>query len=716
MAQLPDLTGLKREAPQPSRGIVGYRPSPVGEGLVSAGQMIGKSGGELQEQQDKLDLTWASAHLLQGQAAALDKLQNEPDYTKIPQMYQDEMAKVSQEAAGMISGSGAKAQFLAQSNLHTMQSLTHVNELANTKRKEYGQAASVENFDNLINTAGNTTDPKLGTAMLKNANYIIDASVDSGFYTPVQGYELKKKGAEKYGETWLENQSPQDRLKYLTPTKAANSNSGGFDSAINTVLKNEGGYVPIDGSSQAPAIYGINQKWHPEAYAQAKQLSDTQGAEAGQKYAAEFYKKEYWDKYNIGSLPPEDQTIVMDGVVNHTSGFANQLVNAAKNGAKPEDLIQMRKDEYQRLAESNPDKYAGSLQGWNSRLDSIGSSGEAYSKTGTPADFIPTDKRAELYRQTVSAAKADIELRDSDPQTWAQTHGITPNQPMDFTPKVLQDRAQAALLMNRDYNAPVKLFTNEEAKQFTTKMESQNTNQQLATLKTLRDNSGNPVIYQSALQQIRPDSPVTAIAGMYLGLDKQVMGTHWFNPNDTVTGESVAQNLLDGEALLNPASASKKENGTGKVFPMPSDGTPNQPGLREQFNNYVGDSFRGQPQLADQAYQTFRAYYASQASKKGDYTGALNTDISDAAAKAVIGTVVDTNGKNTIAPWGMDETTFNDIAHVRFNELKNTFGFKNIDYSDVSLEGTGEPGRYRPVVGSGYLLDAGGKPLTLSIR
>lgn len=722
MAKLPDFQSQFQEqtynTPQAARGGSSYQPSPVGAAVAGIGKEIGKVGQDIQEKQDTLDKTYASAHLLQGQADVLSKLQNEQDYTKIPQLYQEGMAKVSQEASGLLRNPSARAQFDAEASLHTMQSMTHVNNLANEKRKEYGKASSLENFNNLIDTASNTSDPALGTAMLKNANSIVDASVSTGFYTPEQGYDLKKKGAEKYGETWLESLTATDRLEYLTPNKAANSNTGGFDSAIQSVFKNEGGQVNIDGSSGAPAIYGINAKWHPEAYAQAKDATDSGGEAAGKQFATEFYKKEYWDKYNIGSLPADTQTIVMDGVVNHTPGFAHELVAAAKSGEPPEALIDMRKQEYQRLAEANPDKYAGSLQGWNNRLDTISGGNVNYPKTGTPVDFIPVEKRAELYKQTVAAAKSDIELRDSDPQTWAQVHGVTPNQPMDFTPKVLQDRAQSALLMNRDYGAPVKLFTNEEAKQFTVKMESQNTNQQLATLKTLRDNTGNPVIYQSALQQIRPDSPVTAIAGMYLGLDKQVTNTHWFKPDETVTGESVAQNLLDGEALLNPTKASQKENGVGKIFPMPSDGTSNQPGLRQSFNDYVGDAFRGQPQLADQAYQAFKAYYASQASKKGDYTGVLNSDISTPAAKAVLGAVVDSGSHKVIVPWGMDETTFNDLAKIRFGQLATVMGFdqRKVNYDNVSLENTGEQGKYRAVVGAGYLLDAGGKPLTITVR
>lgn len=145
----------------------------------------------------------------------------------------------------------------------------------------------------------------------------------------------------------------------------------GFEGAINTVMKNEGGFVASDGASGAPAIYGINRKWHPEAYDAAKKITDEKGEEAGQEYARLFYKEEFWDKNNIGQLPAEAQTVVMDGVVNHTGAFSKKLIEAAKGGASQDELIDMREAEYRRLAKANPAKYENSLPGWLNRLDGL---------------------------------------------------------------------------------------------------------------------------------------------------------------------------------------------------------------------------------------------------------------------------------------------------------------------------------------------------------
>lgn len=181
----------------------------------------------------------------------------------------------------------------------------------------------------------------------------------------------------------------QEHRKFLlNPTS-------GSDRSIKTVLDNEGGHVPIDGSSGAPAIYGINEKWHPAAYAEAKSITDTKGAAAGKEYATNFYKKEYWDKYDVGSLPAASQTIVMDGAVNHRPEFAKELVERAKNGASPAELIQMRRDEYQRLATANPEKYGASLEGWNNRLDKFGKQTYATNPNGSPvtvADYYMTHR------------------------------------------------------------------------------------------------------------------------------------------------------------------------------------------------------------------------------------------------------------------------------------------------------------------------------------
>lgn len=153
--------------------------------------------------------------------------------------------------------------------------------------------------------------------------------------------------------------SEQDHAKLLY-------NPDSSKSAIDTVLKNEGGL-----SKDGHAIYGIDKIAHPEEFAQAQKITDENGVAAGQDYARQFYKTQYWDKKDIQDLPVATQAVVMDGIVNHYPEFGDKLIAAAKNGVSPQTLISMRRDEYQRLATTNPEKYGENLSGWNNRLDSL---------------------------------------------------------------------------------------------------------------------------------------------------------------------------------------------------------------------------------------------------------------------------------------------------------------------------------------------------------
>lgn len=173
------------------------------------------------------------------------------------------------------------------------------------------------------------------------------------------------------------SQAHQDML-FNPPTAAS--------SAINTVMKNEGGMNPSDGNTGAPALYGINAKYHPTEFAEASKIRNDQGEQAAQDYAKQFYKTEYYDKKGIGDLPANTQTIVMDGVVNHSPTFGDKLIAAAKDGASPQQLIDMRRQEYNRLATSNPSEYGANLAGWNNRLDGLQS---ASATSATPPGAKP---------------------------------------------------------------------------------------------------------------------------------------------------------------------------------------------------------------------------------------------------------------------------------------------------------------------------------------
>lgn len=166
-----------------------------------------------------------------------------------------------------------------------------------------------------------------------------------------------------------------DSLPDLKKIQGGYTPDGSFASAYAVVETNEGGYTPVDGASGAPAIYGINRKWHEAAHDEARRITLEEGEAAGKAYAKEFYKKEYWDKYGIEQLPEATRAVVMDGAVNHRAEFVQELVAKAKAGASQQELIDMRRDEYLRLAQSPA--YAPSLNSWMRRLSNFKRVGSA---------------------------------------------------------------------------------------------------------------------------------------------------------------------------------------------------------------------------------------------------------------------------------------------------------------------------------------------------
>lgn len=330
------------------------------------------------------------------------------------------------------------------------------------------------------------------------------------------------------------------------------------------------------------------------------------------------------------------------------------------------------------------------------------------------------------YKVLESAVVAANKSRNDDPIAFAQKYGLAPNTPLQLNSpntlaQQLPERAAVADEMHKTYGTPLMPLTKDEAQKLSQALDKMIPTDQLVYLKNFRDGLAQPSLYQAALQQIRPDSPVTAVAGAFVGLDgQQVVEEHTFSANEKVTPISVAQRLIEGEALLNPTKFEKGEDGkpsSGKVFPMPKDGNDESiKGLRPVFNGYVGDAFRGMPDIANVAYQSYRAYYAAEAARRGDYSGVLNETIAAQAARAVIGNVVEKGDGRAVAPWGMDDTTFLDNAKTDFDAIVQEQGYdpKKVKWDAVTLENTGNPGEYRAKIGAGYLVNKEGQPMIIS--
>jgi hypothetical protein len=232
--------------------------------------------------------------------------------------------------------------------------------------------------------------------------------------------------------------------------------SGGVtENQIRQILEmNEGGFTPQDGKSGSPAIYGINEGASANnkvAFAEAMKITKEQGEQAGKDFAWEYYKKEYLAPYGVFDLPEDVQAIVADGVVNHGSTFARKLANAAKDGAAPEELIEMRRNEYQRLADANPEKYAGNMNGWMSRLDRLPTSNSNVFSNLAPADKmkalgdLPKYNEAAAVRLILSGGVL------ADPSNKKQREAVNNLFVLNGGAQQIADKTQESIPVTLDY-------------------------------------------------------------------------------------------------------------------------------------------------------------------------------------------------------------------------------------------------------------------------
>lgn len=289
--------------------------------------------------------------------------------------------------------------------------------------------ASLNIYNDLSTMAKNAFSPipeerqaaqqELQARLVKLQEYAQEKGSDGTYLlNPGQQMEIVRNGTMSI----ISGLPPEQQLETIRP-------SGGFDKAIGITLQNEGGLAEIDGASGAPAIYGINRKWHEKAFDEAERITNEQGEAAGRAYAAQFYKQEYWDKYGIDSLRPDQQAIVFDGVVNHTQSFSKKLIKEAQAGATPSQLLDMRREEYERLARENPKAYAQSLSGWNNRLSAF-----SHYTMNESLSYLAPDDRMRIEQSAMKAIEQDRALMMSDYGAWGEKHGYSPDQLREMSP------------------------------------------------------------------------------------------------------------------------------------------------------------------------------------------------------------------------------------------------------------------------------------------
>ena len=94
-----------------------------------------------------------------------------------------------------------------------------------------------------------------------------------------------------------------------------------FEEIIKQVLKHEGGYVNDPKDLGGETKYGVTKRFYPDV--DIKNLTIEQ--------ATEIYRKDYWDKNRVESLPQELWYIFFDMCINMGRGTAVKILQRAAN-------------------------------------------------------------------------------------------------------------------------------------------------------------------------------------------------------------------------------------------------------------------------------------------------------------------------------------------------------------------------------------------------
>ncbi len=331
----------------------------------------------------------------------------------------------------------------------------------------------------------------------------------------------------------------------------------------------------------------------------------------------------------------------------------------------------------------------------------------------------------QMLDRITTAVNTSIKQRNTDPLLWNQARLGDAVEPLDVSSladkaqtgqlgQQLQQRAASIDAMQRQYGAavPMKLLLPQEAQAVTSMLDKASPQQQAQLFGMMHQAVGDDTLYAAVMAQIAPAQPVLAYAGKVMGTGRSAITgveTHWFSPNVNVTMDpaTIAQTMLDGQALIKP-----DEKGASK-FPMPSDG--GSSGLRAEWSTVVGDGFRGDGASDAQAYQAYRAMYAGLAAKAGKSDGVIDPDIAATAARATIGNVGDWNGKMVIPPYGMDFDAFTNKANTAWDARRSSVpGNEQNDLDAYDLDRIGD-GVYVVSNGQAPVRDKDGAPVVIRV-
>lgn len=390
-------------APDVGGGAIGRGLQQVGQGLqnLAVGQLrldtengkawAAQAGGEA-------DLTWAQRYKQFQETAKPGAANFTRDVLKDFDPYADELLKSAPDEYSK--------KFLAQklSSLRTNLARESLTFEANEGRN-YRILSTEDGINKSAQAVALNPNPQFAEITIGQN----DAIIDSMWLTPTKKEELKRRNRETIAGAYFTTLAQTNPNAIVGAFKASGASdrlnpTNVRDTTVEFILKEEGSTYVADDAGAGEAKYGIVAKFNPGV--DVKNLT--------KEGAAQIYRDRYWTQIKGDTLAPDVAAVMMDTAVNMGAGKANLLY--AQSGGDMGAFLNLRREEYRRLASEDPEKYGKFLNGWLGRVDRLEkfvTTGDFSSstKTGNPLiDALPISKQLTILKMAnENAIAANVE-------------------------------------------------------------------------------------------------------------------------------------------------------------------------------------------------------------------------------------------------------------------------------------------------------------------
>lgn len=399
-----DLGGLP--SLNSGRRVATYDTSAVGRGVEAMGQGLQNAGASINtavDREDNLDLARARSNFLTKKIEIDSEFANDTNYMDLTQRYQARLKEVESESAGFITQPRKREIFSLSVADDVARGTAYSTQLARRHEADANIADANTRLQTIRDAALKTGDDVERGKLIETGKQILDGLQQRGFVSAEAARSTWQSFRQDYGAAWLKMQPVQRQLE-ITRDAPANEEQE-LDRLLFVEGKGKNSKSSADGTGQF-----INSTWldmikryrpdiadgRSDAEILAFRSDDKLGREM-----ARYYMRENAAKLEQGGVQPTSGNKYLAHFLGPVGAVA---VAKAAPGTPVIDVLTQAvgAKKAKQMVEANPSilsgKTAETVLSWADRKMGDG-------VKGTPAEFLPFDKRAE-FRMSAERAFA----------------------------------------------------------------------------------------------------------------------------------------------------------------------------------------------------------------------------------------------------------------------------------------------------------------------